>query len=303
MMIKKVLAAFLSMSMVLASTVAFAATPAATSANPELKLVATDFLTADMDDGEGERTFAIITATLSLDTELKLKKNAITGAFTGGTGIANFTLNVAFDEEMFDMTTAYPIQTDGKGTWAYNPTDNAMSGTVYGVGAEMYAGSIAPFMTYYMPIKDNSLTVDDINNSAFAIVKLAELQVETYSNASTISESTKYSTNAADSTRNFDFATKVGTGTTPPAEPVVGTPSTVEKAKTWNIDIAGGYVTATDTLTATLYDTTNESDKQEVTLSIGSGVIEGELGWSFSLKANFNDADKMGDIGLKVAKN
>ena len=140
-----------------------------------------------------------------------------------------------------------------------------------------------------------------------AVITLKALEAGTFNIS--VEEYTNY-TDATDHT-GFDgvAATQqiVVKGAEPeePEAPVVGETPVVDaenKAKTWTVDIDADYVAAGDTLTAILYDTTNETDTQPVTLSMGNNVVVGGAAWSFTLKATFENAAKMADIGLRVSK-
>ena len=306
---KKIFATLLAMSMVLASTVAFAATPVETSVNPSLTLTASDIISMDMDDGLGERQFALVDANVILPEGTlsdKITYNSITKKATG-TGIASFTLKVAFDADLFDMTTSYVVQTDGVGEWGYNANDKAMAGAMSGNANGMYVGTLEPMITYYVALSDNTATVESINASDFATITLADLRIETFESSTAATYSTLYSND--ESKADFDFVTKVGTGTPVEEDPVItpdnGTIETDGKAdaKTWAVAVDANYAAAGDVLVATLTNSAAEEGNktQEVELTVGND-IEGGADWAFNLKVRFKDVANRATTTLAIAK-
>lgn len=292
---KKILATLLAMSMVLASTVAFAATPVETSVEPSLTLTASDVISMDMDDGYGERSFALVDANVILPEGTlsdKITYNSITKKATG-TGIASFTLKVAFDTDLFDMTTSYAVQTDGVGEWGYNATDGAMAGAMAGNANGMYVGTLAPMVTYYVALKDSSATADSINATEFATITLADLRIETFESSTSAVYSTLYSNDA--SKADFEFATQVGAA----KDPVTVTGGTAavtgdkDDTKVWKVDVAGDQVAKGDVLTATL---SYNGDTQIVPLTVN---VEGGADWSFNLRVRFKDCDTQEEMNAK----
>lgn len=252
-----------------------------------LSLCATSALAAD----------SHITMTVE-KTSVKVGDTFTVSLDQGALSASTFAGKIVFDKEYLKVTAVTDLRDKTNGYVMYDDDGDEMRGSLSAFTNPDAANSTGEAGYSLQNTQEkNYLLTSPIIKVTFEAIKAGSTSVSVYE---TSDGATAYT-----GTHSATAITIASAEPEEPEAPVVGETPVVDaenKAKTWTVDIDADYVAAGDTLTAILYDTTNTTDTQEVTLSMGNNVVVGGAAWSFTLKATFENAAKMADIGLRVSK-